>query len=358
MHATLEQLAQLAGATLQGEPSTAIRGVAGVHNARPGEIALLAERRYARFVDTTQASALVVGPDFDAESTDLPLLVADDPGAAFQAIADRLCPPLRTHPPGIHPTAQVAEDAEVGPGASIQAYCVVESGARVGRDTVLRPFVFVGAGAEVGAECLLHPHAVVLDRCSLGDRVVLHGGVVVGGDGYGFETRDGAHHKVPQRGIVEVGDDVEIGANTTIDRARYGRTVIGSGTKIDNLVMVAHNCVVGEHCLLVAQSGIAGSTTLGHHVVAAAQAGIVGHVTIGEGTVIAAQTGVAKSTGPGETVFGSPAQDIRTERRCIAQYKKLPQLAARLRQLEQTVERLTQEVQRREGAAEDHPQEG
>jgi len=355
---TLSKLAALAAAKLRGDPDTPIENVAGIQNARCGDIALLASPRYEKFLATTGASALVVGPEFDVASTPLPLLAAEKPMEAFEAIAAHLCPGSPAPEPGVHPTALVASDAEVGPGVSIHAYCVVEPGASIGANTILRPFAFVGRDVRIGRNCLLHPHVVVLDRCILGERVVLHSGVVIGGDGYGFETRDGVHHKLPQRGIVEIGDDVEIGANSTVDRARFGRTLIGRGTKIDNLVMIAHNVTVGEHSLLVAQSGIAGSTTLGHHVVVAAQAGLVGHIEIGEGAVIGAKAGITRSVAGGQTYLGMAGQEIGKERRSIALYRNLPELAARIRELGKTLEELKEKVKRLEAAAENNPNAG
>ena len=356
MEATLAQLAGLTGACLRGDGDRVIVGAAGIQQARGGEIAFVASGRYARFAATTGASALVVGPQFDPATTALPLLVAEDPEAAFEAIAARLSPPAASPEPGIHPTAAVAPEATVDPSATVGACCVVEPGAIVGPATVLRPLVVVGADARVGAGCVLHPHVAVLDRCILGDRVTLHSGVVIGADGFGYQFADGVHKKLPQRGIVEIGDDVEIGANTTVDRARYGRTVIARGTKIDNLVQVAHNVSIGEHCIVVAQAGIAGSTSLGHHVVLAAQTGIIGHIEIGDGAVVAAQSGVGKSIDAGATFFGSPAQPIRDERRCIVAYRRLPDLTDQVRRLTKTIDQLTRKVRQLEGCPEDHPE--
>jgi len=353
---TLQQLADLTGAAVHGDPATQITGVAGIQHARAGDISLLASPKYGRFLPTTAASALVVPARFDTSLTTLPLLLAESPVAAFEAIAGHLCPPSPAPAPGVHPTAVVAEDAVLGEDVSIGAHCVIQPGAVVGDRTVLRPLVFVGRDARIGADCVLHPHVAVLDRCVLGDRVVLHCGAIVGTDGYGYELVDGRHVKQPQRGIAEVGDDVEIGANATVDRARFGRTVIGEGTKIDNLVMVAHNVVVGPHSLLVAQAGIAGSTTLGHHVTLAAQAGLVGHIEVGDGVIVTAQSGVTKSVPAGQILFGSPAQDIRKERRSAVLHQKLPELFAQIRALEQTVQRLSEKVARLEAQAADDPE--
>ena len=349
MPLSLRELAELTGATIRGDPETLIHGVAGLRNAREGEIALLADPKYARHVAKSAASALVVGPDFEAASTQLPLLIAEQPEAAFEKIAARFTPEPRAYPPGIHPTAVVAEDARVAPDASIGAFCVVESAATIGAGSVLRPFVFVGQGARIGENCLLHPGVAVLDRCILGDGVILHSGVVVGADGFGYtQTPEGTHRKVPQVGHVEIEDEVEIGANATVDRARYGRTIVGKGTKIDNLVMVAHNVVVGENCILVAQSGVAGSTVLGRNVTVAAQAGLVGHIEVGERTIVGAQAGVTHDVEPGKIVLGSPAQEIQKERRCLVAHQHLPDLVRQVRQLAREVEKLKEKVRQLE----------
>jgi len=351
---TLAQLAELTGSTVRGDAAAEVAGVAALHNARPGDLALAADPRYAALVARTAASALVVGAAFDASATPLPLLVAAEPVAAFERIAERLCPASPAPEPGIHPAAVVAPDADLGPGVSIGPHCVVEAGAAIGAGTVLRPLTFVGRDARIGRDCLLHPLVAVLDRCLVGDRVVLHSGVVIGADGYGYETRDGVHHKLPQRGIVEIGDDVEIGANSTVDRARFGRTVVGAGTKIDNLVMVAHNVVVGEHSLLVAQCGLAGSAVLGHHVTVAAQAGVIGHIEVGDGAIVGAQAGVLRSVPPGQVVLGSPAQEIGKERHCLVLHQKLPELLQRIRQLTRAVAELSEKVVRLEARATEH----
>jgi len=346
---SLRELAELTGATIHGDPETRVHGVAGLRNAREGEIALLANPKYARHLARSAASALVVGPDFDPASTQLPLLIAEEPEAAFEKIAARFAPEPRPYPPGIHPSAVVAGDAQVAPDASVGAFCVVEAGAMIGAGSVLRPFVFVGQGARVGENCLLHPGVAVLDHCILGDGVTLHSGVVVGADGFGYaQTPEGTHQKIPQVGHVEIEDEVEIGANATVDRARYGRTIVGKGTKIDNLVMVAHNVVVGENCILVAQSGVAGSTVLGRNVTLAAQAGLVGHIQVGDRVIVGAQAGVTRDVEPGKILLGSPAQEIQKERRCLVAHQHLPDLVRQVRQLAREVDRLKEKVRQLE----------
>jgi UDP-3-O-[3-hydroxymyristoyl] glucosamine N-acyltransferase len=205
---------------------------------------------------------------------------------------------------------------------------------------VLYPGVYVGPGAKIGRDCVLHPNVVVYDRCIIGDRVIIHAGTVIGADGFGYAAHQGTHHKIPQVGIVKIEDDVEIGANTTIDRAALGVTLIGKGTKIDNLVMIAHNVQTGPHCLIVAQAGIAGSTTLGHHVVLGGQVGVAGHVEIGDGAMAGAQCGITNSVEPGQVVLGSPHMPLKDARRMFILCQTLPDTMKRIKKLEAQLEKL------------------
>ena len=272
----------------------------------------------------------------------MPLLQVDNPYLAFQKVVRQLRPDLYRPLPGVHATAVVSPAATIGDGASVGAYCVVEAGARIGRDAVLMPGCYVGAQAAIGDGTLLYPHVVVREECLVGDRCILHAGVVLGADGFGFAFDEGRYHKVPQVGIVVVGDDVEIGANTTIDRATTDATRIGDGTKIDNLVQIGHNVVTGRHCIIVAQVGISGSTQLEDYVTIGGQAGIIGHVTLGRGAQIGAQSGVSKSVPPAARVFGTPAVAINVFKRINAYLQKLPQLFERTRALEERIAKLEQ----------------
>jgi len=257
---TLAELAVELNGVVVGDPEVMIRGVAGIREAQPGDITFLANSRYDGYVAETRASAIICSREL-REAT-VPLLQVDNPYLAFQRVVKLMRPELYRPLPGVHPTAVVSPAAHVGEGASIGAYCVIEAGARVGARSVLMPWCYVGVQASVGEDSLLYPRVTLREECVVGSRCILHPGVVVGADGFGFAFDDGRYHKVPQVGIVVIGDDVEIGANTTIDRATTDATRIGDGSKIDNLVQIGHNVVTGQHCIIVAQVGISGSTQL------------------------------------------------------------------------------------------------
>jgi UDP-3-O-[3-hydroxymyristoyl] glucosamine N-acyltransferase len=223
----------------------------------------------------------------------------------------------------------------------VGACAVIEAGARVGAGTVIYPGVYIGRDAQVGRDCVVYANVTVYERCIIGNGVILHSGAVIGSDGFGYATVKGIHYKIPQTGIVVIEDDVEIGANVTVDRARFDKTFIGRGTKVDNLVQIAHNVSIGEHCIFVSQSGAAGSATFGSHVTVAGQAGIAGHITLGDNTVVGGQSGVLKSFPAGSVIWGTPAQDMRATKKTMAYTQRLPELAARIKQLEETVERLS-----------------
>jgi len=337
---TLAELAVELGGVVVGDGSTVIRGVAGIREAQPGDITFIANARYDSYLLETRASAVICSREPRASA--VPLLQVDNPYLAFQKVVRQLRPDLYRPLPGVHATAVVSPAATIGDGASVGAYCVVEAGARIGRDAVLMPGCYVGAQAAIGDGTLLYPHVVVREECLVGDRCILHAGVVLGADGFGFAFDEGRYHKVPQVGIVVVGDDVEIGANTTIDRATTDATRIGDGTKIDNLVQIGHNVVTGRHCIIVAQVGISGSTQLEDYVTIGGQAGIIGHVTLGRGAQIGAQSGVSKSVPPAARVFGTPAVAINVFKRINAYLQKLPQLFERTRALEERIAKLEQ----------------
>lgn len=332
---TLAQLAALVGGDFPAEHGgLSISGPAGLAEACPGEISFFGHPRYASDLRTTRAAAVLVARDFDGETPAVCLRV-DDPSAAFTVITREFIPAPVAPPAGCHASAVVADDARVDPSATIGARAVVESGAVIGPRTVVGAGCFVGSGAKLGADCFLHPLVTVREACILGDRVIVHSGTVVGSDGFGYDTRDGRHTKIPQSGHVVVENDVEIGANTTIDRARFGRTVIGEGTKIDNLVMIAHNVVIGKHCIICAQVGISGSTQVGDHVILAGQAGLVGHIKVGAGSIVGAQSGLSNDLPPKSIVVGSPPRPIGEWKRSVVRIDKLPELYRRVKKLEE-----------------------
>jgi len=334
----LGELAQRLGATLVGgDAERTVVAVLPLDEAGAEHLSFLHNPRYAEQARASRAAAILV-----RDAADLPgrtVLVCDEPYLAL-ARALELLHPARPVEPGIHASAVVAAGAVVEEGAAIGPCAVIGEGSRVGERSVVGAGVVIGREVVIGSDCLLHARVVVEDRCQIGDRCVLQAGAVVGSDGYGFATVGGVHHKVPQVGIVVLEDDVEVGANVCIDRATLGETRIGRGTKVDNLVQIAHNVRIGEGSLLVAQVGISGSTQLGHHVIMAGQAGAAGHLTIGDRAVITAQSGVFKNVPDGAVVSGSPARPQREWLRANAGLLRLDQLRSRIDRLERALARL------------------
>jgi UDP-3-O-[3-hydroxymyristoyl] glucosamine N-acyltransferase len=340
----LADLASAIGGRVDGDPDRRVRGVATLDAAGPEDLSFLTNPRYRHAVKTSRAGAILVGPESRIDGRDL--LVAPDPYLALAEILDRLHPAVRPAP-GISPDARVAAGAAVGEGVSIGAFAVIGASARVGDRVVIDAGVVIGEGSEIGEDTRLMPRVVLYPGTRVGARCLIHAGVVLGGDGFGFATSGETHRKVPQLGRVVVEDDVEIGANSTVDRGTLGETRIGRGTKIDNLVMIAHGASIGPHGLLAAQSGISGSTRIGSHVTIAGQSGTAGHLELGDRVVVAAKSAVFSDVTDGSFVAGIPAIDHRAWKRSSALVKMLPELRARLRALE---DRLAA-VDRQEGDA-------
>lgn len=310
----LAQLAEAIGAELVGDGSIEVTGVNSLDDAVAGQVTFLANPKYTPQLATTRASAAIVGPR--VENQTVALLRTKDPHYAFA----RAVVALRGHRK--HPHRGIHPRATVDPTASI------------GENTVVYPGVYVGPRAKIGRDCILYPNAVIYEDCILGDRVIVHANTVIGTDGYGYVPHDGAHYKIPQVGNVVIEDDVEINANCAIARAALGSTVIGRGSKLDTLVMVAHNVKIGEHCLLVAQVGISGSVTLGHHVTLAGQAGVAGHLKIGNNVIAGARTGIASDVHDGAVVMGTPAMPIHDCRRTYVLLPRLDEMWQKIRKLE------------------------
>lgn len=330
-----------------GTTTRTICDIASLKTAQPGDLSFLGNPKYRADVATTRASLVLVPLDHVGEpQADQQFLYVKNPSAALARLCARIEQQLWPKPaPGIHPTAAVAPGARVASSATIGPLCVVEEGAEIGEGSHLQASVFVGRGARLGAGCWIMPGCVIAATCELRDRVRLQPGVIVGADGFGYEFVNGRHEKVPQIGLVVIEEDVEIGANSTIDRARFSRTVIGEGTKIDNLVQVGHNVIIGKHCILCAQVGISGSTTLEDYVILGGQAGIGGHITLGKGTKAGGQTGIAADTPPGSYLNGTPALPYMVERRLQILHQKLPDLFKRVEYLEQRLEKTSAPTQ-------------
>ena len=330
--AAIVQPKQVRGATT--EP---VRGIAALATAVAGELSFLGNPKYKAEAAATRASVVLLPADYDGQPQANQLfLLVDNPSVALARLCSRIEQLLWPKPaPGIHPTAHVAPGATVAASATVGPLCIIESGAVIGERTHLQAQVFVGRAARIGEDCWLMPGVIVAAECILKNRVRLQPGVVVGSDGFGYEFAGGRHEKVPQVGHVLIEDDVEIGANTTLDRARFSRTVVGEGTKIDNLVQVAHNVTIGRHVILCAQVGISGSTTIHDYAVLGGQAGIAGHITIGRAAKIGGQSAVTFNVEPGAYVNGSPAIAYMLGQRLEVLHRRLPELFKRVDQLEQ-----------------------
>jgi len=326
---------------VRGATAETIRGIAALTAAQAGDLSFLGNPKYKGEVAATAASAVLLPADYAGEPRSGQLfLLVENPSVALARLCARLEQQLWPRPvPGIHATAQVAPGARVAASATVGPLCLVEDGAVVGERAHLQAQVFVGRGARIGEDCWLMPGVVLAAECVLGRRVRLQPGVIVGSDGFGYEFVAGRHEKVPQIGQVVIEDDVEIGANTTIDRARFSRTVIGEGTKIDNLVQIAHNVIIGRHCLICAQAGVSGSTTLEDYVVLGGQVGLVGHITIGREAKVGAQAGVNESLPARAYVRGTPSLPYMLEQRLTVLRNHLPGLFRRVEALEEQLKK-------------------
>ena len=315
-----------------GDPALKITGAASLSEAAQGDISFFTDRKYIGLLRKTRASLIFVPPDF-AEPVNAAQIRVSNPTKAFEAVLLKFAPKRITFAPGIHPSAVIDPSAQLGERVSIQAMAVIEPGAKIGDETIVGAGSYVGHETMIGSGCHIYPNVTIRERSRIGSRVIIHSGAVIGADGFGFELVDGRHHKIQQLGVVQIDDDVEIGANTTVDRARYGRTWIQAGVKIDNLVQIAHNVVIGKNSVIVAQTGISGSTLVGERVTMAGQVGIAGHLEIADGTIIAAQSGVAKSL-PGGVWFGYPAVPFPEAKKQFAWIHRLGKLFARVKEIE------------------------
>src|SRR5213596_2988824 len=322
----------MCGGELVGDPSLQITGAASLGEAVPGEISFYSDPRYGTLLRKTRASAVFVPADF-AESIATAQIRVANPVKVFEQVVLKFAPKSIGFTPGIHPSAVVNPSSHLGDRVSIQPYAVIEARARIGDDTIIGAGSYIGHETVIGSACLIYPRVTIRERSRIGSRVIIHSGAVIGADGFGFEMVDGRQQKIQQFGLVQIDDDVEIGANTNIDRARFGRTWIQEGAKIDNLVQVAHNVVIGKNTVIAAQTGIAGSVQVGQRVLIGGQAGIIGHIEIGDNTAIGAQSGISKNISGGAW-WATPAAPLAEAKQQIAWSRRLGKLFARVKEIE------------------------
>lgn len=338
MNKTVAEIADLVGGTVIGDTDTPINGINGIRHAQAGELTFLADRRYAAYLGSTKASAVLVSPEIS--QSDKALIQVPAPYVAMAAILKQIQRESARHPKGIHETATVSESARLGANVTLGPHVYVGENTVIDSNTIIYPNVYIGAGCRIGKGCLIYPNATLREDTVVGERCTIHSGAVLGSDGFGFANMDGRHEKIPQVGQVVVGDDVEIGANTAIDRATFGQTVIGNGTKIDNLVQIGHNTRIGKDTVICGNAGIAGSAIIGDRVTIAAGAGIGGHLEVGDGAVVAGYSGVSKSVKPGQSVFGFPAVEHARAKRMYAALRQLPDVLRQMRTLTERVAEL------------------
>lgn len=318
-----------------------ITGIGDLRSAQPDQISFFANAKYEPLAQASRAAAILVSAK-DSPRFSFTRIVVESPSVAFGKISALFAPPPIRDEPGIHPSAVVAVDAILGEGVSVQAHAVISAGVRLGARSVVGANCFIGEQSAIGSDTRLYPLVTVRERSVIGARVIIHSGAVIGSDGFGydFDPKTGHHVKIAHTGYVQIDDDAEIGANTTIDRGRFGRTHIGGGVKIDNLVQIAHNVTIGAHSIVVSQTGISGSTSLGRYVTLAGQVGLAGHLTIGDKATITAQSGLNKDVPAGAVLAGHHAMPIRESLKVEALTRRLPELVERLKALEEKVRSL------------------
>ena len=340
---TLGELALRIGGELRGDPALTIEGVAAIHKAGPHEITFAGDEKHLRLLETSSAGACLVSRKMrldDLKDISVSLVIVDDPQDACLALARELRPQFEPAKVGISPQSQISPTARVGTDTHIYPGVFIDDDVVVGDRCVIFPGVFIGRCGRIGNDCTIYPHAVLYPDVRVGNRVIIHASAVLGADGFGYRFRSGRFEKIPQLGWVEVGDDCEIGACTTIDRGMIGPTSIGEGTKLDNLVMIGHNCEVGKHNAYASQVGLAGSVTTGEYVRCAGQVGVADHVHLGRGCTLGAKAGIHKSIPEGDTQIGYPARPEQEQLRIVMATAKLPEMRKTLRDLESRVEEL------------------
>lgn len=341
MQFTAAQIAALAGGTIEGDGNVVISSFAKIEEGQPGAISFLANPKYTHYIYDTRSSAVLVSDTFVAEKPlNCTLIRVADPYATVASLMEMAAKMMTPNPTGIEQPCFIAEGVEIPDDAYVGAFAYIGKGAHIGKGAKIYPQAYVGENVTVGNGSILYSGVKIYHNCKIGDRSILHSGAVVGADGFGFAPVDGHYNKIPQMGNVVIADDVEIGANTTVDRATMGSTRIGKGTKLDNLIQVAHNCAIGENTVMAAQSGIAGSTKLGSNCMIGGQVGFSGHITVGDNVQIGAQSGVSNSIPDGRRMMGSPVVDIMQFAKQVVYVKNLQSLYDRVKTLEKELKAL------------------
>ena len=335
MQKTLKEIAELINGEVVGDEGIIITGIAGIKEAVEGDITFVANPKYLPLLKKTRASAVITSRE--VKNAPKPIVRTENPSLAFAKIVSLANPQTVKRLQGIHPTVILGKGVSLGKDVAIGAYTVIEDEVCIGNKTVIYAGCYVGQHCKIGENSVIYPHVSIRENVTIGKRVVIHSGTVIGSEGFGFLTLEGKHQRIPQVGTVVIEDDVDIGSNVAIDRARFDKTFIGRGTKIDNLVHLAHNVVIGENSLIIAQVGISGSTTIGKNVTLAGQAGLTGHISVGDGAVVAAQAGVTKSVPAHTTVSGYPARPHNIAKRVNACIQNLPKLYDTVAQLKKKI---------------------
>lgn len=333
----LSEISKIVKGELSGDPEIVVTGIAGIKEAKEGDITFLANPKYSSLIETTKAAAIITSHEI---SSSRPIIKTDNPSVAFAKVVDLVAGQSLKHPEGISPKSIIAKKTKIADSVSVGPFTVIEAEAEVGRGSVIYGGCFIGQKVRIGQNCLIYPNTTIREKTEIGNNVIIHSGTVIGSDGFGFEIADGVRRKIPQIGKVVIEADVEIGANVTIDRARFDKTIVGQGTKIDNLVQIAHNVEIGKNCIIIAQVGISGSTVIGDGAILAGQAGIVGHIKIGQRAIVGAQAGVTKSVPAQTKVSGYPAKPHRKAAKINACIQKLPELSKKIKELEEKIKLL------------------
>ncbi|MGM0441169.1 MAG: UDP-3-O-(3-hydroxymyristoyl)glucosamine N-acyltransferase [Elusimicrobiota bacterium] len=335
---TLDKIAELIGGELNGDKKERISSANTIQEATAGEITFLANHKYKKWLKKTTASCVIVDRNIDINDLDSYIRV-DNPVKAFRQVIEKIYEEEKKLPfSGISEQAGIGSDVKLADDVHIDRFTVIEDSAKIGKGSAVYANCYIGKGVHIGENCIIYPGVKIMEGVNLGDNVIIHSGSVIGDDGFGYSTENGKHIKVPQVGGVKIGDRVEIGSNVSIDSGSPGDTVIDEGTKIDNLVQIAHNVKIGKNCLIIAQVGIAGSTVIGDSAVLAGQAGVVGHIKVGKGAQVGAQAGVTRDIEPGQAVSGYPATDHKEARKKYVLMKKLPQLYNKVEKIAKKIE--------------------